>query len=407
MSDEIELISDGAGLAVIGSPTAVEAFIASHGLESKDLGLQRLGSTVGKASSVAQAGAEIASQSGRWIKLTEQSAQALRKYPSMTGSSSAVKRAVLTDNGKTKGILEYIPGAKGVSPALVTGAAGLMAQLAMQQTMDEITDYLAKIDEKLDDVLRAQEDAVWADMIGVGFDIEDAMAIREHTGRVNDVTWSKVQAATSTISRTQAYALRQLDGYAEKLESKAAISDLAITATEVERKAQGWLVVLARSFQLRDAIAVLELDRVLDSSPEDLEAHRRGLMDAREKRLESITTCTRGLLARMGAAVDRANQKVLFNPSSSPAVVRANNYVAGVVGAFTESLGVESGGQDRESRQWSEAAADVRDKALDSATVVRDKALEVGAEGVDTALRAGSEALNVAKSITKKFGGWF
>lgn len=61
----------------------------------------------------------------------------------------------------------------------------------------------------------------------------------------------------------------------------------------------------------------------------------------------------------------------------------------------------------RSSAQWAEAAADVRDKALDSATGVRDKALEVGAEGVDTALRAGSEALNVAKSITKKFGGWF
>jgi hypothetical protein len=29
---------------------------------------------------------------------------------------------------------------------------------------DEITDYLAKIDEKLDDVLRAQKDAVLADL---------------------------------------------------------------------------------------------------------------------------------------------------------------------------------------------------------------------------------------------------
>jgi len=38
---------------------------------------------------------------------------------------------------------------------------GIMAQVAMQQTMDEITDYLATIDEKLDDVLRAQDDAVW------------------------------------------------------------------------------------------------------------------------------------------------------------------------------------------------------------------------------------------------------
>ena len=47
------------------------------------------------------------------------------------------------------------------NPAMLAGAAGIMAQLAMQQTMDEITDYLATIDEKLDDVLRAQKEQCW------------------------------------------------------------------------------------------------------------------------------------------------------------------------------------------------------------------------------------------------------
>ena len=59
-----------------------------------------------------------------------------------------------------------------------------MAQLAMQHAMDEITDYLATIDEKVDDVLRAQSDAVRADMIGVDLIIEEAMTVREHVGRV-------------------------------------------------------------------------------------------------------------------------------------------------------------------------------------------------------------------------------
>jgi hypothetical protein len=58
----------------------------------------------------------------------------------------------------------------------------------MQQAMEEIIGYLATIDEKLDDVLRAQDDAVRADMIGVGLDIDEAMTIREHAGRVSEVT---------------------------------------------------------------------------------------------------------------------------------------------------------------------------------------------------------------------------
>jgi rRNA processing protein Krr1/Pno1 len=94
----------------------------------------------------------------------------------------------------------------------------MMAQLAMQQTMDEITDYPARIDEKLDDVLRAQKDAVVAQLIGVGFQIHEAMKLRAHVGTVNEVTWSKVQSSSGTIAEIQAYALLQLDGLAEKLE---------------------------------------------------------------------------------------------------------------------------------------------------------------------------------------------
>jgi hypothetical protein len=188
----------------------------------------------------------------------------------------------------------------------------------MQQTMDEIIDYLATIDEKLDDVLRAQEDAVRADMTGVGFDIDEAMAIRERAGRVSEVTWSKVQAMSATIARTQAYALRQLDALAGKMERKNKIGDLAKTAKEAESKVQGWLVVLARCFQLQEAIAVLEPDRVLDAAPGDRDGHRLGLKASRQKRLDTISRSTGRLMARMDAAAGTANTKVLLHPATSP-----------------------------------------------------------------------------------------
>jgi hypothetical protein len=37
MDNEIELISDGDGLAIIGNPTAVDRFLATAGVPSKDL----------------------------------------------------------------------------------------------------------------------------------------------------------------------------------------------------------------------------------------------------------------------------------------------------------------------------------------------------------------------------------
>jgi hypothetical protein len=88
-----------------------------------------------------------------------------------------------------------------------------------------------------------------------------------------------VQATSMTIARTQAYALRQLGALAEKVEHKANIGDLAKTAKDAESEVREWLAVLARCFQLQDAIAVLELDRVLDAAPEELDQHRLALRE--------------------------------------------------------------------------------------------------------------------------------
>jgi rRNA processing protein Krr1/Pno1 len=266
-----------------------------------------------------------------------------------------------------------------------------MAQFAMQQSIDEITDYLAAIDAKVDDVLRAQKDAALARMIGVGFVIEEAMTIREHVGRVSEVAWSKVQGAPATIADTQAYALRQLDALAQKMEGKANIGDLAATARQAESTVREWLAVLARCFQLQDAIAVLELDRVLDACAQELDGHRLGLKAARQDRLEHIARSTERLLERMNAAADSANAQVLRHPAKSPAVVQSSNVVACGVHDFHERLGIESARWSSDARRWVEAAAQARNQAL-----------ETGAKGVDAAKSLGNETLDRAGSVTGK-----
>lgn len=389
MDDDIELISDGDGLAVVGEPAAVERFLVCEGLMTRAVGLPRFGSVLSTGAAAAQAGSEIAANSGRWVKLTEESAQLVKKFGLMESGTPGVSHAMVGQPGSIKSWLQVVkgPGSLFSNPALLAGAAGVMAQVAMQQTMNEITDYLATIDEKVDDVLRAQKDAVLARMIGAGLVIKEAMTTREHGRRVNEVTWSKVQATPATIAETQAYALRQLDALAEKLERQTSIGDLAEAAYDAESSAQEWLAALARSFQLQDAIAVIELDRVLDAAPDDLDGHRLGLKAARQDRLELISLSTERLMARMNAAASRANSKVLFHPARSRDVVQSSNQVALAVGQFQGSLGLERGRQSVEARRWADAA-----------TEARFKVLETGADGVDAARRLGNETVDRARS---------
>jgi hypothetical protein len=270
--------------------------------------------------------------------------------------------------------------------------------------MAEITAYLATIDAKLDDVLRAQKDTVLAQTIGVGLQIDEAMTIRDHVGRVNDVTWSKIQATSGTIADTQAYALLQLDALADKLEHKQDVGELAKATKDAERTAREWLAVLARCFQLQDAISVLELDRVLETAPDDLDGHRIGLQAARRRRLDAISYTTGQLMARLEAVAGTANTKVLMHPTKSRAVVEWSNHVGASVTAFQARLGIEQERTPLEARRWTDAAISAKDAALETGSEGIDTARRLSGDARDTAVGLGTEGVGVAKRLANDTG---
>jgi hypothetical protein len=390
MDTDIQLISDGDGIALIGDPRAVDQFLATTGLPSRDLGLDRLSAVTGATSVAAHTGSAIAAGSGRWVQLTTESAQVMKHASLMKAPTAGVSRAIAMDGNKTSHILQIVgKGSILSNPAVLAGAAGIMTQIAMQQAMDEITDYLATIDAKVDDILRNQQDAVVADMLGVHVVVDDAMTVRAQMGRVPEITWSKVQNAESTLARTQMYALRQLDAIAEKLERTTKLGDLASETKGAERQVQEWLAVLARCYQLQAAVAVLELDRVLDASPDELDQHRIALRITRQNRLDLISVSTERLLTRMEAATRTANAKVLLQPLPARAVVQSSNHVRAAVVDFNARLGIERDREAWEARRW-----------LDAATDVRDRVLETGAGGVGVARQLGSGTWERTRSAT-------
>ncbi|WP_260303503.1 hypothetical protein [Rathayibacter sp. PhB127] len=136
---------------------------------------------------------------------------------------------------------------------------------------------------------------------------------------------------------------------------------------------------------------MLELDRVLDSSADDLDHHRLGLQAARKNRLELIGRSTERLITRMDAAVSNANAKVLLNPLNARAVVDSSNDLASDVVVFQVHLGLERLRESANARGWLAAANDVRDKIL-----------ETGAEGIGAARRLGDETAGRGRAMADK-----
>lgn len=389
VDESIELFSDGDGLAVIGSADAVERFMASSQLVPRDEEERGLARALSMGSGAASVAAQAAENSGRWVKLTKDSAAKVKAFGLTPTKTPGISHAMIGRPGASKSWIQIVqgPGTALTSPAALAGLGGIMSQMAMQQQLDAITDYLEKIDQKLDDLIRTQMNQVLARVDAVGLAIAEAMTVRAAVGRVSEVAWSKVQNQPTAILETQAFALRQLSDLEERLERRGTVADLAKSCKEVENEIVKWLSILARCFQLHEAHAILELDRVMDVSPDELDRHRLGLEAARRERVQVFARATEQILDRLNEAAKTANSKVLFNPRQTPEVVGSRNYVAAEVGEFHEVIGIESGAEPSEARPWREAAADKLDRA--GATV---------SQGFSGAKRLGSNALQRASS---------
>lgn len=367
MDDAIELVSDGDGLAIVGDRSAVERYLRSAGLwtDSRELDLGRLRPLLILGSDVAQAASDIATKSGRWIKLTEESARRVAEDGLMDSKVEGESHLMIGDPGSVRSWLqaETGTGALLTSPAVLSGIAGIMAQASKQQNMAEITAYLASIDEKVDDVLAKVDDTVLKDMRGARFQIRRAMTMREHEGSVTGDAWSEVQNASGKLADVQGYALLQLETIAKKLEGKSSVGGLSGTTGDAKGDVREWLAVLAETFQLQEAFDVLVLDRALVEPPTVADSRRRGLEADRTDRIDLVYRHTEHLLTRMDMAVERANSKMLWARTKSLAVVDAGNQMAVGVHEFRDLLGITDELRSWDARQLS-PPLDVGAKAI-------------------------------------------
>lgn len=360
MSDDIELISDGDGLAVVGKKSAVERFLTERGLLaiSEDLKLGRLAQV---ADSVLNGISEASAHSGRWLKLTEESAELVEEFGLMETTTRGVSHAIIGDPGSISKWLQVDTGVGALltNPAVLTGAAGAMAQLARQQEIREIKAYLAQIDTKVSEVLRAQKDAELARLFGARRSIDRAMSVREEQGgRTDPTTWSTVQDRVGAVDDLLSWAIIGLNRIAERLDAAASDGARAKLADRAEGEVEELLAVVAHCFELQDALDVLRLDRVMEVSPGDLDDQRSALEKHRQERRSSLVEATDQLVARIDAAAGAANAHVLLHANRARIVTSSANGVGESVAQLHVPLGIEFGRQDMDSPRWRDAARD-------------------------------------------------
>ncbi|QEE61172.1 hypothetical protein FVA74_05970 [Salinibacterium sp. dk2585] len=392
MSDNIELISDGEGVALVGKKSAVERFLREKGLlaSSQQLNLDKLGDLAQTVDALAGGVSEIASSSGRWVKLTEESAELVKEFGFMESKTRGVSHAMIGDPGSIGKWLQVENGAGTLltNPAVLAGAAGVMAQIARQQEMREIKAYLRQIDSRVTEVLRAQKDVELAKLFGSRRSIDRALSVREEQGGQTDpTTWSTVQDRVGAIDDLLSWAIVGLDRAASKLDDVKKASERAKLASSVEEEVAEFLAVIAHCFELQDALDVMRLDRVLEESPDRLDDQRNALERHRRERRSEILEASEQLVARMDEAAGTANSHVVLHSRPAKKVSGAANNVGKAVADLHTPLGISSKRQEVTVPAWLRAARDTRQ--------LQNAGKEVGPKLIVPALAVGGVALYI------------
>ena len=100
------------------------------------------------------------------MKLTKESAELVAKYGTNGKKGNLFSGVARRKNGNIVKHLQFTK-ADQLNPAMLTGISGVMAQMALEQAVSEITDYLKEIDAKLDDLLRDQKDQTVSKLTGI------------------------------------------------------------------------------------------------------------------------------------------------------------------------------------------------------------------------------------------------
>lgn len=400
-SSEITVIEDENGLTILGDPAAIEPWLEEQGIKSTPVS-HRSTQALAAASKGLQLTSTVMENSGRWVKLSKETAQlAAKSGNTLSGgvirssTGSIVKHVKFQDLGKMAL----------ANPGVVAGVGGIMAQVALEQSIKEITDYLDSIDKKVDDLLRDQKDRAVADLVGIGSAIDEAMLIRDSTGEVGATTWSKVAHCGQKLAYARGYAIRKVEGLTSSLATAESARDVDDASKKLAADLQEWLAILARAVQLQDMLWVVELERVMKDEPSRVDLHRQGIAAARQDQIAKAAQSLSSLVERMTQAATLAADKKVLHPMAVSRTIQALNHSADLLTRFAADTDIGGGTFEvATAPAWraamGELLADTGDDVSELRQKASDNARAVGVNAFAGARELRSGAATQAKRIT-------
>jgi hypothetical protein len=289
--------------------------------------------------------------------------------------------------------------AQAANPGVLSGAAGMLSQAARQQEAAQLRDLLGSLDQKLDLVLRGQQDDILGDLDGIERQIRVTRKRVNTEGDIDELTWSTLFGTSVGLRQVQAKALRKLQGIDADLEGQKRFGDLNQRLQEAKDEVQQWLSVVSRCVIALDELAVLELDYCAVLEPNKLDTRRATLDHERQDDRLELERGIAVMMQRMDEAAVTANQNKLLHVRGVPMALASIEEARTLVQRVYEAFGIDLEWESvdpvllrvalLQARQWKNGVKEGGSLALEKGKPVAGAAATAVAGAAVTALAKG------------------
>lgn len=359
-TDEVELVSDGENLLVLGKDRrSVEGFLRSKGLleMARQIGRHQLAPMLRSSAHLTKTVSDTIAESSLWLKLTPESAEDIKEYGLTESGVPGIAYAIAGTRGNIKKWtkVDTTTRAQAANPAFLSGAAGMLSQAARQQEAEQLRELLESLDQKLDEVLRNQQDEILGDLDGIESQVRVTQKRLETEGEIDALTWSALFSTPVGLRQVQAKALHKIKGIAEDLGGQSRFNDLNQRLQKARDGVRLWLTVVARCVTALDDLAVLELEYCAVLEPHRFDARRMTLDSERQNDRNELLRNIAVLLQRMDEAANTANQNKLFHLRGVPKALDSIEMTQNLVKQFYDAFGVDADWKSVDPVQWRDA----------------------------------------------------
>lgn len=395
--DEVVVITSEEGALLLGPETELTQLNSSDTLSPVSPELLR---RVSKALTGIE---KYQEQSGRWLKLDAESAKYLQLHGIKTRDIRAgvirVKDLPYNLTSRSGGsLLKHLKFEQTglLTPAAPIALESMMQQASVERQMEQMQDYLERIDAKLDAVLRFQKDSLAGEIDGIAEVLKEALLVMERTEGVTDTQWATVQQLHGELFKLQGRVLRHLSAIAEKMaQSKTSPGKVKETFQDTNTDARFWLHELARTVQLQNQMYVLQLKRVDAVEGESAEGYTAAVAISREKRASRLVES----LSAIASTSHELGDFPLLRKAidwNSPRAVQEINHLFSQLRDFSKAADLEvEGAEDLEPVHHVAAA-----RELTSAGAAKTRQAAVAAR--DTASTAQQRATEVGENVAQR-----